>query len=121
MLLLNKSKFHYFYYSHKNDRLPSEKTEIHKKEALPSHPKSDDDPMSCISIPVGIAIATSAIVNSMSGTAAELEQFICNATLIGFVIMMFLGIRDWFKEIDARTEERKRWAKGCGEVCNHCP
>lgn len=96
------------------------KPEILKKETLQSPPKSSDDSMGCITLPLGIVISyfiTSAVVKSMLNTATKLEQYVCYGTLVFFVIMAVLAARDRYKESQARAAERAGWASSCKTEC----
>ena len=92
------------------------KPEIGKTNSMSSHTKIDDDPMSCVWLPLGIVISyfvLSAIIRVISNSGSKLDRIICYGTLICFVGIMLLGARDAYQEGKAKEAERKKWANGC--------
>ncbi len=55
----------------------------------------------------------SAICRVISNTGSDLDKVISYGALICFVIMLLAGMRDWWKECDARRAERQAWARSC--------
>ena len=93
------------------------KPEFGKTDSLPSNRRSDDDPMSCIFLPIAIVVlffVGSAIVRVTSNSGSKLDQIICYGALICVVVILLLGARDLWQQGRARAAEKAKWAEGCG-------
>lgn len=91
------------------------KPDFRKTPLLKSPPK-EDDPMSCIWIPLFIGISyfvLKAISRVTSNQGSELDQVICYGALFFFTVIMLLGARDTHQENKAEKEGRKKWAGNC--------
>jgi hypothetical protein len=87
-----------------------------KTDSLPSYRKSDDDPMSCVLLPIAIVVSyfvVSAIVRVTSNSGSKLDQIICYGALICFVIIVLLGARNLYQDGKARAADKAKWAEGC--------
>jgi hypothetical protein len=62
---------------------------------------------------VGGYYVISAIVNVTSDGGSTLDQFICYGALFGLVVLVILGVRDWFRENLAVEAEKEKWRKSC--------
>jgi hypothetical protein len=92
------------------------KPELGKKYSIPSRPKSDDDPMYCVRLPLIIVVAyfvLSAIARVNSNSGSKLDQIICYGTLICIVIIMFPGARYIYLNSQMAAVEKKRWKNTC--------
>jgi hypothetical protein len=93
-----------------------EKPKFGVTEPLAYDRGSDDDSWGCILMPLGIVISyfvLSAILRVTSNSGSKLDQIICYGTLICFVIIMLVGVRDERRKSKAEKAERKRWAEDC--------
>jgi hypothetical protein len=92
-----------------------EKPDFGKKDFFEAQVKNTESPC-CIWIPfiaiIGYIVFT-AINRVISGYGNKLDQIICCGTLIGFVIMCILGIRDMNRDKEALKSEKYKWRKGC--------
>jgi len=77
---------------------------------------SGDKPLGCFWSAIIILIAyfvINAIVRVTSNSGSKLDQVICYAALICFVIILILGVRDMRRESKAKQTARVNWATAC--------
>ncbi len=86
------------------------------RKEYPAKAKPDDGSWGCVMIPVVIAgsyFVLMSMVKTVDKTANRLEQLICYAALVAFIVIMILGMRDWLQENQATLRAKKAWLKGC--------
>ena len=88
---------------------------IHEVSPSSSQTKPDDS-VSCVWLPLTMAVlyfVLSAIARVASGLGSKLDQVVCYAALICFMIVMLLGARNLYQDSRARKAETKRWIERC--------
>ncbi len=92
------------------------KPEFGKTDSVQTRSESDDDAMSCILMPIGVVVSyfvLSAITRVIFDSGSKLDQIICYAALICFVVLMLRGVCSMYQDSRAKVAERTRWAEGC--------
>ena len=87
-----------------------------KKEPPPSSQQGSCTPASCILVPLMLVllyVVFVAIGRTTSGMGSTLDKVLCYGALIGFIILMLLGVGQWFRESLAADDEKQEWLKGC--------
>jgi hypothetical protein len=92
------------------------KPEFGKTDSAQTRSESADDPMSCVLMPIGVVVSyfvLSAIAGVIFDSASKLDEIICYAALICFLVLMLRGVCSMYQDSRAKVAERARWAEGC--------
>lgn len=82
--------------------------------------QNQDDPWGCVRIPIIIVVSYfvfMAITRVTSGGGSKLDHYICYGTLIIFVVILLLGLRDQNREQKILSEKKQAW-KNSSKVVN---
>jgi len=92
------------------------KPEIGGESPLMTRPEPEASSLGCIVTPLFLVISyfvLSAITRVTSNTGTKLDQAICYGTLISFVIICILGIRQENQKREVKKAEQQKWLKAC--------